>query len=279
MACIVLLIHHTRSEAVAEARNLGSWLVSEGHTVLLPAEDAAIAGLETFGADEQVIAGSADLAVSLGGDGSMLRAVTMVADGGVPVLGINFGQLGYLTQVDPVGCRNAVGRWLTGDFIIEERMRVSVVGPDGTAHCALNEIVCEKTEAGHTVRIAVQFDGEAFHTYETDGLIVATPTGSTAYSLSARGPIVDPTHRALVFTPVAPHTLFDRSLVLAPGTRVQMTIEDRPAALSVDGQFGGRIEPGQSIECRAADEPARLVSFGDRNFHRVIKSKFDLSER
>ncbi|MDH3753875.1 MAG: NAD(+)/NADH kinase [Acidimicrobiia bacterium] len=279
MALFALLVHHDRPEAITEARDLAEWLGGEGHQVVLPTADAQLCGLDELAQPLETIAGRADLAVSLGGDGSILRAVAAVANAGVPVLGINFGHLGYLTQVEPAGVRHAVTRWLEHDFSIEERMRVSITTPDGTCHQALNEIVVEKLD-GRTIEVAVSIGHEHFHTYETDGVIVATPTGSTAYSLSARGPIVDPTHEALVLTPVAPHTLFDRSLVLAPDVVVGLAVEgQRPAGISIDGVLGAHLEPGQSVQCIAAAEPARLVTFGTRNFHRIIKSKFDLNQR
>ena len=156
------------------------------------------------------LCGGLDVAVSLGGDGTMLRTVALVAEADVPVIGVNFGQLGYLTDVEPEGARAALERFLAGEHTIEERMMlaVDVTSPSGavTEHhvVALNEAVLEKTASGHTVRLDVELDGSRFTPYAADGLIVATPTGSTAYAFSARGPIVDPTHRALLLTPFRP---------------------------------------------------------------------------
>jgi len=130
------------------------------------------------------------------------------------------------------------------------------------------------------VRLGVSIDGAFFTSYVADGLIVATPTGSTAYSLSARGPIVAPSHRALVMTPVSPHTLFDRSLILGPTSVVEVTVlGDRDAAVSVDGQEQGRLAVGESIRITASPDPARLVTFGGRDFHQILKAKFGLSDR
>jgi NAD+ kinase len=133
---------------------------------------------------------------------------------------------------------------------------------------------------GHTVRIGVQFDGDYFTTYAADGLIVATPTGSTAYSFSARGPILDPGLRAMVLTPVSPHMLFDRSLVLAPDLEVRLEVlGHRPATLSLDGQNVGDLLPGDAVVCTASPTVARLVTFGPRDFHRILKTKFGLPDR
>ena len=128
--------------------------------------------------------------------------------------------------------------------------------------------------------MAVHLDGAPFTTYAADGLIVATPTGSTAYSMSVRGPIVSPKHRALLLTPVSPHMLFDRSLVLDPDEDVAIeVIGDRDAALSIDGRPVGVLVPGATVTCRAADQVARFVRFGERSFHRILKAKFGLSDR
>jgi NAD+ kinase len=144
----------------------------------------------------------------------------------------------------------------------------------------LNEVVVEKQALGRTVRLGVSIDGTYFTSYVADGLIVATATGSTAYSLSARGPIVAPSHRALVLTPVSPHSLFDRALVLAPTSTVEVTVlGDRDAALSVDGHEHGLIAVGDSVTITAAEHPARFVTFGRRNFHQILKAKFGLSDR
>jgi NAD+ kinase len=145
---------------------------------------------------------------------------------------------------------------------------------------ALNEAVIEKRQSGHTVRLLVSIDGSVFTSYATDGLIVATPTGSTAYSLSARGPIVSPQHRALLLTPVSPHMLFDRSLVLDPDEPVRVEVlGPRPADLSVDGFPMAGLAQGDAVSCRPAEEVARFVRFGARHFHQILKSKFGLADR
>jgi NAD+ kinase len=145
---------------------------------------------------------------------------------------------------------------------------------------ALNEAVVEKQEAGHTVRLLVRIDGAAFTSYAADGLIIATPTGSTAYSLSARGPVVSPKHRALLLTPVSPHMLFDRSLVLDPDEQVEIeVIGNRPATLSIDGQSATSLAEGDTVVVSASVSVARFVRFGERRFHQILKTKFGLSDR
>ncbi|MGH9234667.1 MAG: NAD(+)/NADH kinase [Acidimicrobiales bacterium] len=303
MAVVGIIVHHEREQAAELARDAAGWLAERGHEVRLPLRDAGVAGLPELGSPEETFARGLDLAVSLGGDGTMLRTVDLVAGEGVPVVGVNVGQLGYLSEVEPPGLRMALKRFLAGSFEVEERMLLEVtvdaaepvheqvgVGPpgaarlhrgaDGRSFLALNEAVLEKTPMGHTVRLGVRIDGEVFTPYAADGLIVATPTGSTAYAFSARGPIVEPTHRCLLMTPVSPHMLFDRSLVLAPTARVRIeVVSDRPATLSVDGSNLGTLQRGDAVTCTAAAGSARFVTFGPRNFLHILKTKFGLSDR
>jgi NAD+ kinase len=285
VATVGMILHHGRDQAAELARDAAAWLADRDHEVRLPLQDAGIAGLPQLGVAEEDFARGLDVAVSLGGDGTMLRTVELVAAEGVPVVGVNVGQLGYLTEVEPPGLRMALKRFLAGSYEIEERMLLQVtvdatdVGP-GDSFLALNEAVLEKTPMGHTVRLGVSIDGETFTPYAADGLIVATPTGSTAYAFSARGPIVEPTHRCLLMTPVSPHMLFDRSLVLAPSARVRIeVVGDRSATLSVDGHNLGTLCRGDAITATAASLSARFVTFGPRDFLRILKTKFGLSDR
>jgi NAD+ kinase len=284
VTAVGLILHHERAQAADLAREVAAWLLAAGHEVRLPEHDPTIAGLASHGCEEAAFGPGLDLAVSLGGDGTMLRTVDLVAGAGVPILGVNVGQLGYLTDVEPGDALTAVERFLAGDGGIEERMLLSVrvepVEGGPVEHLAFNEAVLEKTPMGHTVRLAVEVDGEFFTTYAADGLIVATPTGSTAYAFSARGPIVAPRHRAQLLTPVSPHMLFDRTLVLEPEARLRLVVQGhRAATLSVDGRNLGELGEGDAITCTAAPRSARLVTFGPRDFLQILKTKFGLNDR
>jgi NAD+ kinase len=283
VADVGIVLHSTRPEAARLVRELIAELTSGGHRVHLPAPDAELIGVPAL-ADADFGAGL-DLAVSLGGDGTMLRTVELVSPHGAPVMGVNVGHLGYLTEVEPPSLFEALDQFFAGNFAIEERMLLAVTVIPGTGRgarshrLALNEAVVEKTLSGHTVRVDVTIDAAPFTLYSADGLIVATPTGSTAYALSARGPIIAPTHRALLLTPVSPHMLFDRSLILDAGCELRLTVQDRPGALIVDGRFLGELAPGDSISCTGAEVNARLVTFRPRNFHQILKRKFGLNDR
>ena len=277
MSRIGLIAPEGRDAARTVATELGSWLQREGHDVVLAGGDAAISN--DFGA-------GLDFAVSLGGDGNILRTVALVAEHDVPILGVNYGQLGYLTVVEPADARRAIGRVLAGEYELESRMLLETriasanVELDGRRLLALNEAVLERTPVNNTVRLAVHLDGEFFTTYAADGLIVATPTGSTAYAFSVRGPIVAATHRAMQLTPVSPHMLFDRTLVLEPTAVVRLEVcGERAVALSVDGRNVGTLHDGDAIICTASVHDAHLITFGPRDFHAVLKAKFGLNDR
>ncbi|MEP7115448.1 MAG: NAD(+)/NADH kinase [Ilumatobacteraceae bacterium] len=290
MTDVLLVAHHDRVEAAALARLAATWLVEHGHTAWMTPEDAE--PLELLDLVSERRPDSAGLALCLGGDGTMLRAVKMLGGAGVPIIGVNVGLLGYLTEVEPPALTAALERWDAGSDIgqwrVEERMMVDAAlhrfGVDRSDEAqdwtALNEVVVEKQEAGHTVRLLVRIDGAPFTSYAADGLIIATPTGSTAYSLSARGPVVSPKHRALLLTPVSPHMLFDRTLVLDPDEQVEIeVIGHRPATLSVDGQTAASLAEGDTVVVKASASVARFVRFGERRFHQILKTKFGLSDR
>ena len=304
MAVIGLIVHQDRPEASAAARDLSKWLVEKGHQVWTPPQDAADASDPDPDADTDPGVGSdagsdadpgggapeLDAVVTLGGDGSILRAVELVGESGAPILGVNFGRMGYLTEVAPADARSAIDRVLAGDHGIEERMLLTVefgepsagAGGGGTRQrrVALNEAVVERRAASYALRLGVSLNGEQFTTYAADGLIMSTPTGSTAYSLSAGGPVIDPTHRALLLTPVSPHMLFDRSMVVAADSELRLEVlSDRGAVLSVDGRRLAELGQNDAVVCSASPRPARLVTFGTRRFHQVLKSKFGLNDR
>jgi len=245
---------------------------------------AGLVGLDDAAVDARDLGRGADLAVSIGGDGTMLHTVSLVAEHGVPVLGVNSGRLGYLTEVERGGAKDALLAIFAGTHRVDSRMRIDFVvtsrdGERSGPWTALNEGVVEKRAQGHTVHLAVDFDGERFTNYSADGLIVATATGSTAYSFSARGPILDPELRALLFTPVSPHMLFDRSLVLNSVSEIAITVTgDRDATLSVDGRATATLKDGDTVMATESTVEAKLVTFDSRSFHAVLKSKFGLRE-
>ncbi len=279
-----LVPHHERPLAHDAARRAAEWLVERGVEVRVPTGDAIACGLEEFAVPVDQFTAGLDLVISLGGDGTMLRTVDLVYETGAAVLGVNLGQMAYLAEVEPADFERALERLLVGDFVIDERMVVEVVvgssGPAAGRWWALNEAVIEKTRSGRLARLEVAINGTFFTTYAADGVIVATPTGSTAYSFSARGPIVSPRHRCLLLTPVSPHMLFDRSLVLDADEELRFTVVvERNVFLTLDGRELGELALGDTVTCTAGPKPARLVTFGPRDFHQILKAKFGLADR
>jgi NAD+ kinase len=279
MAVVALVPHHDRPLAATLAKSLIDELRRGDHEVRVPEADADAVGLAEWAVPLSDVAGGVTVAVSLGGDGTMLRTVELFSSAGVPVLGVNVGHLGYLTEVDAPDAQRALARVLAGDYRLESRMTLAVTVGASTQH-ALNEVVVEKTLSGHTIRAAVGLNDRAFTTYAADGLIVSTPTGSTAYNLSARGPIVSPMHRALLLTPVSAHMLFDRTMVLGPQETISIEVlEGPPAAVVVDGRELGVFDSGTTVDCTAGEYDVQLVTFGQRNFHGILKQKFGLADR
>ncbi len=287
MATVALVVHEHRPEAADLAREAARWLLERDHCVRMPKADADHVGRPELGVPVEQLCDDLDLAVTLGGDGTILRAVSLVSRAGVPLLGVNLGRMGYLADLEPEGLTEALERVVTGDYAIEERMMLSVAierageppPAPGAGVWALNEAVVERPAAGHTVHVAVQVEGRFWTTYAADGIIVATPTGSTAYAFSAGGPIVSPNVRALLMTPVSAHMSFDRSLVVDAADSVRIEVTDRPAMLVLDGREMGLLGKGDVIVCTEAPGRARFVAFGTRDFYGILKTKFGVADR
>ena len=230
-----------------------------------------------------------DLMLTLGGDGTLLRGARMVAAEGVPVLGINLGHLGFLTSAPREEIESSLERWRGGDFEIDERMVLAahVEDGDGAArrmHLALNDAVLHKGGAARVIRLSVSAWRDVVGSYSADGIILATPTGSTAYSLSAGGPIVSPTVDCIIATPICPHTLGVRPLVLPADETVTVEVlsPTEELILTIDGQEHERLVPGQKVVVRRAPEPVRLVRFPGQTFFSTLRRKLnwgDLAER
>jgi NAD+ kinase len=291
VAHVVLLVNPARPDAARLASETAEWLAHRHHEArvlqLAPAERAE--GHVPAGELSGVDLSEADLAVSLGGDGTFLRLVPLAYRAKVPVLGVNFGRLGYLLQVEPQGLFETLERALAGDATVEDCLVLAVTVTGGLTQAdgddrslegdgvvcaegerwwvALNEMVVEKTVPGHMVSLATAVDGEEFVSYKADGVMVASPTGSTAYNLSAGGPVLAPHIPAMVMTPVAPHLAIDRSLVLRADQEASVTVlPPRPAVLVVDGREAGRLQPYAEVACRVAPGWLRVVCGTDRKF-------------
>ena len=279
-----LVPHRDRPLAHELAQHTAAWLVDHDVEVRVPAALAPGAGLDAHAHADADFASGLDLVIALGGDGTMLYAVQLVYPAPVPVMGVNVGILGYLSELEPKELEGWLPRLLAGDYEISERTMLAVdvesAGPARGTWYALNEAVVEKLRAGHLIYLDVSINGTAFTTYAADGLIVSTPTGSTAYSFSAGGPIVSPDLRCTVLTPISAHMLFDRSLVLAEHEEIAFVVANgRNVALTIDGRELGELGSGDRVRCQIAPEPLRVVSVRPRDFHQILKTKFSLPDR
>jgi NAD+ kinase len=230
------------------------------------------------------VAGQSDIVVALGGDGTLLRAARAVGDQMTPILGVNIGSLGFLTEVTVDEMYEALEEILTDGYRFEDRMNVDAVvlrgGEEAGRFTALNDMVINKGALSRVFGMKVAIDCDYLATYTADGLIVSTPTGSTAYSLSAGGPIVNPAMEAIIATPICPHTLAIRPMILAPTQELSVDLsaghspQDEPEIkLTVDGQVGFELRPGDRIVFTISKRKTRLVLSGYRTFYEVLRGK------
>lgn len=311
-----LVVHSGRPAAVEGARTVRDWCAAHGSTCVEIDTWGRGAGRRS-GQAEVEAAGSLDLIVTLGGDGTFLRGARIAAKKDIQVLGVDLGRVGFLTETDVADVGRALGAVHAGEAHCEERMTLTMrasrplempeamppllrsgrgpalpppqVRPESTAGdewgvaldvTALNDIVLEKLVRDRQVSVGVYIAGRLLAAYSADALVVATPTGSTAYSFAAGGPVLSPRMRAVVFTPVAPHMTFDRTVVAAADEPVGMRVlpHSGQAAVSVDGQVRGVVDPGDWIGVFAAPKPLRLVRLRQADFYGRLRDRLRLTD-
>lgn len=237
--------------------------------------------LSVAGDDAPLIApAEVDALLTLGGDGTLLRAARLVAERAVPILGVNLGRLGFLTCCPVSQLEEALRRLASGDYIVEARMTLdarvtSVDGSERQRWRALNDVVLHKGGFARVVAVRVEADGETVGHFSADGVVIATPTGSTAYNLSAGGPVVVPTLESILLTPVSAHTLALRPLVLPASSQVTLRGNDGPDELliTVDGQVGCTFSAGDSLVVRRSNAPVSIVRFPETSFFSTMREK------
>ncbi len=270
-----LVVKRNRPSATRLAKRIVTALRRRGIRVLADAA-APLPGLPAR--PKSALAREADLIVVLGGDGTLL-AVARHAHTRVPILGVNMGELGFLTEVAEPEAMDMLRRVLAGQYEIDRRMALTAVLERGgrvlQRYRALNDVVVSNGALARIVRFTVSVDGLPFTSYRADGLIVATPTGSTAYSLSVGGPIIEPTAEVLLVSPISPHTLSNRPVVLRPQAVVRIAIaaEQQDVVLTVDGQEGTPLHGGDVLVVRRASTSVSLVRSPDRTHYDVLRSK------
>jgi NAD+ kinase len=264
---------------------VGRWAKAHGIALRTLESEKGCAGPDAETAGEAAFPVGLDLIIALGGDGTLLRAVGLGLVNEVPVLGVNLGRLGFLTEVETQDLTKALDLVLAGRYTVERRMTLDAAVDRGgwtldPLPSAINDLVLEKTARHRLAGVAVHIDGRLFARYAADGLIVATPTGSTAYSFSAGGPIVAPGLDALMLTPIAPHMVFNRSLVLGPEqvVRLEVLADSYGVDVNIDGRPVRLLPPGWAVEVRRGRHDARLMRFHDADFFGRVRSKFRLPD-
>ena len=277
----VLLVPNTANPvAVAASVELATWLLGQGCTPILSSEDALGIGLPDYGIAANDIPEPV-LVVALGGDGTILKAVHLLGDLEVPVLGVKFGRLGFLSGAAPGAMRSAVESALAGEACIERRatLRADVVMEGRTvgSYRALNEVVLSRGASARVVVIDVDIDGHRFARLRADGVIVATATGSTAYALSAGGPVVAPGFGGMVMVPVAPHTLSVRSLVTDAQAHIELSLPDpsrSEACVIVDGEVMPCRQAIERVSVSRGSHDVLLVKLDGRDFYETVSAEF-----
>jgi NAD+ kinase len=280
---IGFILKPDKSQAGVLLEDLVPWVRSLGHVPVVTTEDQiGPAGVEIV--PEAELGAHVDFAVVLGGDGTMLRASRLVADARKPVLGVNLGQLGFLTSFAAKDARVSILRALTGELPVLERTRMEVrftrAGAETVVRTALNDAVIHQGAMARLVDIDATLDSQFVASYKADGLIVATPTGSTAYSMAAGGPIVVPGQAAMIITPICAHSLTNRPLVVPARSTIKLTLgsDARGVVLTVDGQWAHSFLPGDVVTTSAAITPLRLFQSGE-SFFDIMRDKLQWGVR
>ncbi|NLW09593.1 MAG: NAD(+)/NADH kinase [Firmicutes bacterium] len=255
-------------------------LESAGYEVLLEEEKALELGRKDLGYPLQELLDRIEVGIALGGDGTLLRAARLLRQRQTPIFGVNLGHMGFLTEIDDHDIKEAVRRLQAGEFYLEDRIMVEARvwrgGKAGEPLVGLNDIVIGKGASPRMLRMEIRIDGHLTAGFAADGLIVTTPTGSTAYSLSAGGPVLEPRLQVLMITPICAHSVFARPLVVGRDAKIEISFTSLPseAMITADGQEGIRLQEGDVISCYTAPQPTRLVRFQERSFYDLLRERF-----
>lgn len=282
---IGVVARQDRPDARDVVRELTRWLAARGREVVVDQETAALLTAGAQAIEREALPEAVDLIVVLGGDGTLLSVARLVDGRPVPILGVNLGGLGFLTATTLEALYSALDAVLRGEYSAEERMMLAATlsraGSVIAEYLALNDVVVAKGALGRIVDLQVAVDTQLMSAYRADGLIIATPTGSTAYNLSAAGPILFPTMDAVVLTPICSHALTNRPIVLPGSARVEVTLlTDTPdVVLSVDGQAGPPVTPKDVVAVHRAGARIRLIRDPQKTYFEVLRAKLKWGER
>ncbi len=275
-----IIVNKDKDEGLIYTKKLIESIRSRGGKVRVSSDIARELGFADNGLDEISVIDGSDIIVCLGGDGTFLKVARKVYLKNIPMLGINLGSLGFLTEVDRNEIEDAVNCLIDGKFHIEERMMLeAVIRSNGKAiatDVALNDVVITRESVSRIMSIRTYINDTFIDIFPGDGLIVSSPTGSTGYTLSAGGPIVEPNVELIIVTPICPHLLYSRSFV-ATGDRVVKAVVDESyahkAVVSVDGELGYEIKAGDVVEVRKSPHTVKFIKVNDRSHYQILRSK------
>ncbi|MCG8401757.1 MAG: NAD(+)/NADH kinase [Firmicutes bacterium] len=275
------LLSNLEGDKIAKlVTEVSNWLNSHNVTLLVDEECASRIDMRRNICSRQELVDRVDCLMVLGGDGTLLNSARLAAPRGVPVFGVNMGRLGFLTEVDVPHFFNALELLLAGKYSIEERMMLEACvirnGEASPPITGLNDAVITKGAFARLIILDTVVDGRLFNTYHADGVIIATPTGSTAYSLSAGGPLVVPDLDLLLFTPICPHALWARPLVISPDSEVLVTLRSKQGEvmLTVDGQLGMHLQYGDTVRVKKSSYTAKFIKLNNQTFFDILREKF-----
>jgi NAD+ kinase len=274
---IAVVYKHGRQDAGKFAEELRAWL--EAHGVQVFCQENPEDGESQIPRSDLDIAADAEAAIVLGGDGTFLSVARALQNRSTPIIGVNLGGLGFLTEISREMCFHDLEEILAGKYEVEERMRLQVSIQRGQREIlrqtVLNDVVINKGALARIVDLKATIDGRYLTNYRADGLIVATPTGSTAYNLSAGGPIVYPTTRAIVLTPICSFTLTNRPIILPADVEVQVELGERvqEVSLTCDGQVGCELAPADRVHIVSSPTPLRLIRPLSPDYFEVLRTK------
>lgn len=255
-----------------------TWLRSRNVDVLLDTTSATLLG-EEGGVQKTQLAGNPDILLVLGGDGTMLNAARLAGERSIPILGVNMGGLGFLTEVRLENLYPSLERVFADDFVLDERLMLKTYvhrhGETVARGVVLNDVVISKGTLARMIELKIAIQGQFVTNLRGDGLIVSTPTGSTAYSLSAGGPIINPAVQSLILTPICPHTLTHRPLIVPGNVEIEVTLtsKDDGAMATLDGQLGIAMTQGDTALIQTSDHRTRLIRFPESHYYDVLREK------
>ena len=279
---IALIVNTGKQKAISCAYNISRLLLGEGAEVIA-LKDHQVFGAVSYTADSyRSLFEKCDIAVTVGGDGTIIHSAKYASVFNKPMIGVNVGRLGFAAEVEPENIGD-LKRLVSGDFEIQERMLLNVTVKNGSeeqTYLAVNEAALARGQLSRMIDISVALDSSPLSTYHADGILFSTPTGSTAYALSAGGPVIYPGMKCILLTPVCPHSLISRSVVFSDEAvlTARVSINDRnPAVLSIDGEKNISVNPDDLIIIKKSDKTLRLITLYDRNFYQLLNEK--LKER